>query len=389
MRALKTFRGAAPVDPRDFSTGIDGFAYLDYVSDLSRLRQDNIDTAAAVGQPVGMVFDDWISNTVGSEKVLNGTFDTDTTNWTAAGSATLSVVSANLRVTNSAAAVGRAWQSFTTVVGETYRVTFDVVDAPNGCSMCAGTSNGGSTLLAFIPPGTGSFTAYFIATGTTTFIQCRNNSSVSGHYSQWDNVSVKPIAGRHLLQQTAAARPILRQDALGYYYLEGDGTDDILVGGLSMTLQLPSYLCGAFRRRDGGSTSGHLFGVFKNASSYHRVVYATGQRASTALRETTIGSTTASTIVNVWGADRLIVVDALGLVGSNDVSVARLQPSAIANNWLAGSQLTLSTPGLFAQTHSAAATEPVDIYGACGFLADPGASRAGIRAYLANLCGAD
>ena len=58
-----------------------------------------------------------------------------------------------------------------------------------------------------------------------------------------DNLGVTPVTavgqavgriedksgnGNHFLQATAAKRPLLQQDAQGFYYLQGDGTDDVL-----------------------------------------------------------------------------------------------------------------------------------------------------------------
>lgn len=43
-----------------------------------------------------------------------------------------------------------------------------------------------------------------------------------------DNLIIRQIAGKHFFQPTASRRPIVRQDAQGYYYLQGDGVDDTM-----------------------------------------------------------------------------------------------------------------------------------------------------------------
>lgn len=47
--------------------------------------------------------------------------------------------------------------------------------------------------------------------------------------------------GNHLIQATAGARPILRQDGGGFYYLECDGSDDRLT--VAFALSQPFYRC--------------------------------------------------------------------------------------------------------------------------------------------------
>lgn len=376
---------AAPVDPVSLSTGADGFYYN--CQSLSNMRQDNLDTAAVVGQPVGMFFDNWISNALGANIVTNGDFPTTTTGWTGNG-ATLSVVSARLRVTTTSTAAGRAFQSLTTVVGATYKCTVDLVANADGAELSVGTANNNNLLfLKTIAAGvTGSFTFYFIASTTTSFIQLKTNTTAVGKTTDWDNVVVKNIAGRHLIQQTSTLRPILRQDALGYYYLEPDGVDDFLLGGLSYTLQMPHYLACLFRRKD--TTSPTVFGVQKNTTNYHRFGLTTSNRLTARLREGTIGETVAVDINNASPVDRIAVHDSLAVVGVNDIGINRRIPEVIANSWLVGTQITLCAPGIFVNGTGVSA-QTNHFYVGLGMAQDPGASRAGIRAFIANLAGAD
>ena len=383
------FRPAAPVDPSTLSGS--GFGYLHNIQDLTSLRQDNIDTAAAVGSPVGMVFDRFLANTLGTDTVTNGDFPTATTGWTGA-SATLSIVTATLKVANSGAAAGRAHQSQTTVVGTTYKVTVDLVENANGAAIAVGTSNSTSTLfLLTIAAGTtGSYTFYFIASTTTSFIQLRTTSTTSGHFTRWDNVVCKSIAGTHVMQQTSTARQILRQDALGHYYLENDGVDDFLLGGLSITSAVPGYLAACIRRMDGGATATRVYNL--NASGTRRFGIgntASNMRCSGIYQDTAVSATTANSDSNVWADGRLIVVDSLVTTTTVDVCNGRKLPNSVA---LGATPVpnTLCASGIHTNTGLTAALAVNHFYGGCYMGFDPGvANRAGVRTWLANLAGAD
>lgn len=123
-----------------------------------------------------------------TELVTNGTFTTDTSGWTASG-ATLSVVGGRMRVTNSGAAAGLAQQSITVIPGKSYTVKWDAV---------AGTA----TIPAFVVLDSGnsyvSNTTYaagqsatFVALSSPITIRCYADDSVSGHYADFDNISLR------------------------------------------------------------------------------------------------------------------------------------------------------------------------------------------------------
>jgi hypothetical protein len=379
---------ADPIDPATLSTGADGCIYN--IQDLTSLRQDNLDTAAVVGQPVGMILDRWIANALGSNLVTNGDFPTNTTGW-AGVSATLSVVSARLRVTNSGAAAGRATQTQTTVVGVTYKCTVDLTTNANGAAIAVGSASNAGTdrFLLTIPAGTtGSYTFYFTASTTTSFLQLRTTSTTNGHFTEWDNVTCKSIAGRHQIQQTSTARPILRQDALGYYYLEGDGVDDFLLGGLSYTIPLPHYIFCLIRRKDAGTITGP-FGIVKNTTNFHRLAYVTGNRIQAQLRNGVAGLTTSTGLSQTAPVDRLVNCDSLAVAGAQDYNQNRRVPESASNTWAGGDTVTLCAPIIFGGNSLVAAAQLTHFYYGGSIAQDPGASRAGIRAYMANLAGAD
>ena len=133
--------------------------------------------------------------------VTNGTFDTDTTGWTAdslttSDNATLSNEGGQLKVTNTGNN-GVAYQSFPTVSGKLYQFSVDL----NYITNTAYALRVGSTLLGFDYVNdskntgageTGAKTFTFVATGSICYVTV-GNLGVAGDYSLWDNISVFEI----------------------------------------------------------------------------------------------------------------------------------------------------------------------------------------------------
>jgi hypothetical protein len=129
----------------------------------------------------------------GSELVTNGTFDTDTTGWTAAASATLSVVNNELNVTNTTN-FGYAWQEVTVEVGKLYQFTVDVNYLGNEIRVRLGTTQGGFEYINENPfTADRTFTHAFVATSTSLYIRLGLTNNTTGHEAQFDNVSVKEV----------------------------------------------------------------------------------------------------------------------------------------------------------------------------------------------------
>lgn len=376
------------INPRSLNVGQDG-CFFD-PSTLSTFRQDNRDTAAVVGQPVGMVIDTWVANTLGTDTVTNGTFTTNTTGWTAGGS-TLSVVSARMRVTNLGAAVGQAYQSQATTAGRVYKCTLDLVTNANGAQISVGPTNATSTLFTLVIPAgtTGSYTFYFIATSAASFIRLLTNSTTAGHFTEWDNVTCKHIPGKHEIQQTSTARPILRQFANGGgYWLDGDGVDDWLLGPLAFPLQLPSYLCGIVNRRD--SVAAAVFAMTKNSTNHHYIGGTTANRLAVIFREGTIGQITAALASNKYPIGRCEAVDSLSIVGNTGINTGRTNPASQANSWLAGTIITNVGPTILSHTGIAGAATTNGYGGNVWMNSAPTlAQQAGMRRWFNDLCGGD
>ena len=137
------------------------------------------------------------TNVTGSELVTNGTFDSDTSNWTAVAGATLSVSSNRLVVTGDGSTAGAgAAQSFTTVSGKKYVLTYVAyagsinvgqVRIGTGANAYDITFDNSVNSNAYDP-------IYFTAVGTTTFITFGVNAGVVTSDSfQYDNISVRAV----------------------------------------------------------------------------------------------------------------------------------------------------------------------------------------------------
>ena len=206
LRALLFQRPFSPLDW--FRAGEQG-AWYD-PQDTSTLFQDAAGTTpvTAVEQPVGLMLDMRFGGVRGAELVTNGTFDAGTTGWTAANS-TLSVVAGYLRVTNSGAVFGYAYQAIPTEVNKWYEITANTLPGSAAAArVYAGTSQGGLQNIALVgtSPG-GPIRGVFVATQATTYISCLNLNTSNGTWD-FDNISVREVPGNHATQGTAASRPV-------------------------------------------------------------------------------------------------------------------------------------------------------------------------------------
>ena len=156
--------------------------------------QNHTSTNGSGQNIVAWCWDATSDNTTGSELITNGTFDTDTSSWTAVNG-TLSASGQKLTVTRTGAGFGVAYQAITTTSGKMYAVKFDTeYVAGNGNFVLVGTTASG-TEIATIGPYTAdsnNTVATFIATGTTTYITLFADTLI-GVDAIWDNISVKEV----------------------------------------------------------------------------------------------------------------------------------------------------------------------------------------------------
>ena len=130
----------------------------------------------------------------GSELVTNGTFDSGTSSWTALSSATLSVVSGALRVTNVGANFGKAEQSLSVTSGNYYKVTFDKVGGTSAnANFRVGTTSAGLDIINNVNVITNASYEYlFQATASTIYLSFVNDGT-DANYNDFDNISVKEV----------------------------------------------------------------------------------------------------------------------------------------------------------------------------------------------------
>ena len=236
LRSSRGLRSSVAFNPAALFGLTDTGWFYDH-SDFSTLFQDAAGTipVTAVGQPVGRQLDTSKGLVLGPELITNGTFDTDTSGWTAGAGTSIAATSGEFVVTNSiASGFGRSFQAISCVVGKHYKVEglARVISASSGRAgmYLVNASN------VFIGPSTAevsstSLTAVsmiFQASATTHYLAAgvAGVGANAGATFGFDNISVKELAGNHRTQPISLNRPTLRQDGNGLYYLEYDGIND-------------------------------------------------------------------------------------------------------------------------------------------------------------------
>ena len=138
------------------------------------------------------------SDATSTNLITNGTFDSDTSGWTASSS-TLSVSSGKMRILTDSQ--GYAYQTITTVVGTQYVMTFDITSDGNASAWVqigsSGHGNSGTDLVNANPIGenqvgqtVGGNGFNFVAKTTTTYITIKVSTSGSAKDIYIDNVEV-------------------------------------------------------------------------------------------------------------------------------------------------------------------------------------------------------
>jgi hypothetical protein len=123
------------------------------------------------------------TNAVGAELITNGTFASNTTGW--GGTGTLSIDSGRLKVLG-----GYASQSFTTVVGKKYVLTWTVTDGNDGGGIYLGTASSPYVYLTSGEQSTGTYNHTFVATTTSTYLRLYAWHGGST-FAFFDNVSAR------------------------------------------------------------------------------------------------------------------------------------------------------------------------------------------------------
>ena len=119
----------------------------------------------------------------------NGSFNFNTTGWTAGNSATLSVESGRLKVTNGTSSAGWAYKAITVVVGKRYTVNLEGITGTSAANIRIGTSANSASYGNKI--GSGLANISLTATSTTLYVTLKPNSNTNGNNALFDNVVVK------------------------------------------------------------------------------------------------------------------------------------------------------------------------------------------------------
>ena len=211
-----------------------------------RVGRDGSGGAPGVGDSVGLVVDTSVCAgapleeymSTQPELITNGTFDTDTTGWTAGSGATLSSVSGQLNVTCTAPDdLALTWQEIPTVVGKWYEVSVTKVSQDFNSAWGLTTNNPWEArdVLNFGASITGTATGIFKATATTTYISLwAASDTVSNGTTIYDNVSVKALPGYCFVSDDDLNRPTLQYDG-SRHYLDFDITDNLQAPGSDMS----------------------------------------------------------------------------------------------------------------------------------------------------------
>lgn len=189
---------------------------------------------------------------IGDELVTNGTFDTDTTGWTAYRSS-LSVVDGRLRITEDGVyAANYARQTFSVVSGKVYHISADVSSITGSKAQIWVGSAYGAADWVLVDNLTTDQTveAVFVAQSATAYLELVSNGVPGGasETADFDNISVKeinPLAvsiqmeGTETFADEGTADQVLlydrRVDANNRITLSLD-TDSTKVGTLTLTM---------------------------------------------------------------------------------------------------------------------------------------------------------
>jgi hypothetical protein len=132
---------------------------------------------------------------IGDELVTNGTFDTDTSGWTARNDAILTVNSNRLRVSLNVTDYAQAYQGFSTVSGQVYRLTMNSWGSNQPARWRLGTSIANNDVYQSDSATSDnvSWDVVFVAQSSTTYLTLYANSTSDTGYAEYDNVSVRSI----------------------------------------------------------------------------------------------------------------------------------------------------------------------------------------------------
>jgi hypothetical protein len=188
----------------------------------------------------------------------------------------------------------------------------------------------------------------------------------------------------HLTQATPAARP-LYQTGGGLHWLDFDGTDDFMASAAGKTVDLPVYVCLAFRRINNAERN--LFGIVRNGVNFMSI----SNSASPGVVSARI-SQDSFPLVRADGSSVSIgqdaVCDSQFSVGSQDIAINGGSPVSSINSWSGSTSIVSSAYGISLFNNAAGQTiTPLRFYG--GIILENNASpnRESCQRYLGEKAG--
>ena len=211
-------------------------------SDFATMFQDSagITPVTAVDQSVGLMLDKSKGLVLGSELSPNVGPYANTNDWTAQNFASLAAVSGEIQVT-AGAGFSLAYIVIPVTAGKWYETTatarrgtataayFGILNGNSGAPIVDGF---GVASLAIAATNTTKKIKFLVPAGCTTVrvLVVHNNQSVGATLFA-SSVSTRELSGNHASQSVSTSRPLLKQDASGFYHLLFDGSDDCLFTG--------------------------------------------------------------------------------------------------------------------------------------------------------------
>ncbi|WP_430233960.1 phage head spike fiber domain-containing protein [Nitrosomonas communis] len=190
--------------------------YIETIQTQPVMFQDSAGGVPVYGpdQPVGLFLDKSKQLVLSAEKAVNGAFAADT-NWTKGTGWTIGSGVA----TKAPGLASNLTQNMSLLQNKFYRVSLDVTRNAGTLTIGIGNTNVLATITA-----SDSYT-FHTGTGAAAdgILYLMADAAFDGTI---DNLTVKEIAGNHLLVATGTARPTLRRDSNGIIKIEFDGIDD-------------------------------------------------------------------------------------------------------------------------------------------------------------------
>jgi hypothetical protein len=196
-------------------------------------------------------------------------------------------------------------------------------------------------------------------------------------------ISDKSGNGNHLTQSTLAARP-LYQTGSGLHWLDFDATDDFMASAAGKTVDLPVYVCLAFRRINNAERN--LFGIVRNGVNFISISNTSSAGVVSArISQDSFPLVRADGSSIVIGQDA--VCDSQFSVGSQDIAINGGSPVSSANSWSGSTAIVSSAYGIGLFNNASTNAVPLRFYGGVILEDNASSNRDSCRRYFGEKAG--